>query len=116
MSGLDDLYSQIPVQQIAGRLGVDESEVDSAVKTLVPVLVGGLKHNAEDPGTAQGIASAADSHARSGLLDGGISVEQVDMNPIRRAPWAMRRPYLEPAMYCSLTWLTERSPVMPANR
>ena len=78
MSGLDDLYSQIPVQQIAGRLGVDESEVDSAVKTLVPVLVGGLKHNAEDAGTAQGIASAADSHARSGLLDGGISVEQVD--------------------------------------
>ena len=78
MSGLDDLYSQIPVQQIAGRLGVDESEVDSAVKTLVPVLVGGLRHNAEDPGTAQGIASAADSHARSGLLDGGVSVDQVD--------------------------------------
>lgn len=78
MSGLDDLYSQIPVQQIAGRLGVDESEVEGAVKNLVPVLVGGLAHNAEDPGTAQGIASAADSHARSGLLDGGVSVDQVD--------------------------------------
>ena len=62
MSGLDDLYSQIPVQQIAGRLGVDEGEVDRAVKTLVPVLVGGLQRNAEDPDTAQGIASAADSH------------------------------------------------------
>lgn len=78
MSSLDDLYSQIPVQQIAGRLGVDESEVDSAVKTLVPVLVGGLRHNAEDPGTADSIASAADAHARSGLLDGGVSVDQVD--------------------------------------
>ncbi|OKH65154.1 hypothetical protein EB72_07795 [Mycobacterium sp. SWH-M1] len=78
MSGLDDLYSQIPVQQIAGRLGVDEGEVDRAVKTLVPVLVGGLQRNAEDPDTAQGIASAADSHARSGLLDGGVSVDQVD--------------------------------------
>ncbi len=78
MSGLDDLYSQIPVQQIAGRLGVDEGEVDRAVKTLVPVLVGGLQRNAEDPDTAQGIATAADSHARSGLLDGGVSVDQVD--------------------------------------
>ncbi len=78
MSGLDDLYSQIPVQQIAGRLGVDESEVDSAVKRLVPVLVGGLQHNAADPDTAHGIAAAADSHARSGLLDGGVSVDQVD--------------------------------------
>ncbi|TRW88417.1 DUF937 domain-containing protein [Mycolicibacterium sp. 018/SC-01/001] len=78
MSGLDDLYSQIPVQQIAGRLGVDPSEVDSAVKTLVPVLVGGLQHNAQDPDTADGIASAADSHARSGLLDGEVRVDQVD--------------------------------------
>ncbi|MGE0214814.1 DUF937 domain-containing protein [Mycolicibacterium sp.] len=78
MAGLDDLYSQIPIQQIAGRLGVGESEVDNAVHTLVPVLFGGLQHNAADPDTATSIASAANNHAASGLLDGGVSVDQVD--------------------------------------
>lgn len=78
MAGLDELYNQIPVQQIASRLGVDQAEVSSAVKTLIPVLVGGLQQNAQDPGTATNIASAANNHAASGLLDGGVSVDQVD--------------------------------------
>lgn len=78
MAGLDELFAQIPTQQIAGRLGVDEAEVNSAVKTLVPVLVGGLQQNAHDPATANNIASAANNHAASGLLDGGVSVDQVD--------------------------------------
>jgi hypothetical protein len=78
MAGLDELYNQIPTQQIASRLGVDEAEVNSAVKTLVPVLVGGLQQNAQDPDTASKIASAANNHAASGLLDGGVSVEHVD--------------------------------------
>ncbi|MGQ9407798.1 DUF937 domain-containing protein [Mycolicibacterium gilvum] len=76
MTDLDDLYSEIPTQQIAQRLGADEREVGDAVKTLLPVLVGGLQHNAADPGTASAIASAANNHA--GLLDGGVDVEQVD--------------------------------------
>ncbi len=78
MAGLDDLYNQIPTDQIASRLGVDRGEVDSAVKTLVPVLVGGLRQNAEEPGNATAIQAAAGSHAASGLLDGGVSVDQVD--------------------------------------
>ena len=78
MADLDDLYAQIPTQQIAQRLGADENEVSSAVKTLLPVLVGGLQHNAADPGAAAGIAAAADNHAASGLLDGGVDVDQVD--------------------------------------
>ncbi|ORB26236.1 DUF937 domain-containing protein [Mycolicibacterium parafortuitum] len=78
MADLDDLYAQIPTQQIAQRLGADENEVGSAVKTLLPVLVGGLQHNAADPGAAAGIAAAADNHAASGLLDGGVDVDQVD--------------------------------------
>ena len=78
MAGLDELFNQIPTQQIASRLGVDEGEVNSAIKTLVPVLVGGLQQNAQDPDTATNIASAANNHAASGLLDGGVSVEQVD--------------------------------------
>ncbi|ABM14729.1 MULTISPECIES: DUF937 domain-containing protein [Mycolicibacterium] len=76
MADLDELYGEIPTRQIAARLGADEAEVSSAVKTLLPVLVGGLQQNALDPGTASTIASAANSHA--GLLDGGVDVDQVD--------------------------------------
>ncbi|AFM18181.1 Bacterial protein of unknown function (DUF937) [Mycolicibacterium chubuense NBB4] len=78
MADLDELFNEIPTQQIATRLGVGEAEVDSAVKTLVPVLVGGLAHNAQDPAAADSIASAASDHAARGLLDGGVSVDQVD--------------------------------------
>jgi hypothetical protein len=76
MSGLDDLFAQIPTRDIASKIGVDEAEVNKAVHLLVPVLVGGLHENAQDPEHASNIESAADSHA--GLLDGGVSVDQVD--------------------------------------
>ena len=78
MSGLEDLFAQIPTSDIASKIGVDEAEVNKAVHLLVPVLVGGLHENAQDPDHASKIESAADSHAASGLLDGGVSVDQVD--------------------------------------
>ena len=78
MSGLEDLFAQIPTSDIASKIGVDEAEVNKAVQLLVPVLVGGLHENAQDPDHASKIESAADSHAASGLLDGGVSVDQVD--------------------------------------
>ncbi|BBY82917.1 DUF937 domain-containing protein [Mycolicibacterium pulveris] len=78
MAGLDELFNQIPTQEIAAKLGADENEVNNAVRTLVPVLVGGLQQNAQDAGAASNIESAATNHAASGLLDGGVSVEQVD--------------------------------------
>ena len=77
MVGLDDLYAQIPTSEIATKLGVDEGEVDSAVHTLVPVLLGGLQHNSQDPEHASRIESAASSHAARGLLDAGGGVDQV---------------------------------------
>jgi hypothetical protein len=78
MSGLDDLLAQIPTSDIASKIGVDEGEVNKAVQLLVPVLVGGLHENAQDPDNASKIESAVDSHAASGLLDGGVSLDQVD--------------------------------------
>jgi len=83
MSGLDDLLAQIPTSDIASKIGVDEGEVNQAVQLLVPVLVSGLQHNAQDPEHASNIESAADSHA--GLLDGGVSVDQVDQNEGQQA-------------------------------
>ena len=38
MAGLDDLFAEIPVQDIANKLGADEGEVNNAIRTLVPAL------------------------------------------------------------------------------
>jgi hypothetical protein len=78
MAGLDDLYAQIPTSEIASKLGADEGEVDSAVHTLVPVLLSGLHQNSQDPEHASKIESAAGSHAALGLLDAGGGLNQID--------------------------------------
>ena len=78
MAGLDELFNQIPTADIAKKLGADEGEVNNAVQTLVPLLLGGLQQNAQDSDTASKIEDAAHNHASSGLLDGGVSVDQVD--------------------------------------
>ncbi|MCV6964659.1 hypothetical protein BST27_12560 [Mycobacterium intermedium] len=78
MAGLDDLYAQIPTTEIAAKLGADESEVDHAVHTLVPVLLSGLEQSSQDPEHAGKIESAASSQAARGLLDAGGGLDQVD--------------------------------------
>jgi len=79
MAGLDDLFAEIPVQDIATKLGVDEGEVNTAIRTLVPALVGGVQHNVQaDDIDSSKLESAVTTQAASGLLDGGVSVDQVD--------------------------------------
>jgi hypothetical protein len=78
MAGLDELFNEIPTQQIASKLGADEGEVNNAIQTLVPLLLGGLQQNAQDPDHASNIENAASTHAASWLLNGGVSVDQVD--------------------------------------
>lgn len=78
MADLDELFAQIPTADIAGKLGVDEATVNSAVQQLVPMLLSGLQHNAQDPDHAAAIESAAGDHAARGLLDSGAGVDQLD--------------------------------------
>jgi hypothetical protein len=81
MAGLDDLFAQIPVQDIAKRLGADEGEVNNAIRTLVPALVGGVAENVQaDQIDSSDLESAVAQQGTSGLLDGGVSVDQVDAN------------------------------------
>ena len=89
MAGLDDLYAQIPTSEIARQLGADEGEVNTAIQTLVPVLLGGLQHNSQDPEQASHIASAAASHAASGLLDVGGGLGSVDEGASEKAVAAL---------------------------
>jgi hypothetical protein len=81
MAGLDDLFAEIPVQDIASKLGADEGEVNTAIRTLVPALVGGLQHNVEaNDIDSSKLESAVSTQAASGLLDGGVTLDQVDEN------------------------------------
>ena len=79
MAGLDDLFAQIPVQDIASKIGADEGEVNNAIRTLVPALVGGLAQNVQSNDIdSSKLESAVAQQGASGLLDGGVSVDQVD--------------------------------------
>ena len=79
MAGLDDLFAQIPVQDIASKIGADEGEVNNAIRTLVPALVGGLAENVQaNEIDSSELESAVAEQGASGLLDGGVSVDQVD--------------------------------------
>ena len=79
MAGLEELFNQIPTQEIAKQLGADEGEVNTAIRTLVPALVGGLQHNVQaDDIDSSTLEAAVDHQAASGLLDGGVKVDDVD--------------------------------------
>ena len=80
MAELDDLINQIPVADIASKVGADETEVNNAIRTLVPALVGGIQQNVEkDDIDSSDLESDVTKQAASGLLDGGVSVDQVDV-------------------------------------
>ena len=79
MAGLDDLFAEIPVQDIANKIGADEGEVNTAIRTLVPALVGGLAENVHaDSIDSSKLESDVAQQGASNLLDGGVNVDQVD--------------------------------------
>jgi hypothetical protein len=79
MAGLDELFAQIPVQEIATKIGADEGEVNNAIRTLVPALVGGVAENVQaNQIDSSDLESAVAQEGAGGLLDGGVSVDAVD--------------------------------------
>jgi hypothetical protein len=79
MAGLDELFAQIPVADIASKIGADEGEVNNAIRTLVPALVGGLAQNVQSNDIdSSDLESAVAKQGQSDLLDGGVNVDQVD--------------------------------------
>ena len=81
MAGLDDLINQIPVADIASKLGADQGEVSRAIATLVPTLLGTLQENVQaDDIDSSKLESVVVAEGRSDLLDGGVNVDQLDVN------------------------------------
>lgn len=64
MAALDDILAQIPIADIASRVGIDADTASAAIGQILPSLVGGMKSNA-DSGDA-GLAAALAQHGKAG--------------------------------------------------
>jgi hypothetical protein len=78
MDGLDELARQLPIGQIAKKLGVSEAEAKDAVDEALPALVSGLAANSSTPQGEKSLEKALKKHSGSSLLDGGVNVDSVD--------------------------------------
>lgn len=77
MSAVEDILSQIPLDQLAGQLGVNEQQAEQAARATLPALLGGIQANTEDPGGAASFAQAVQQHDAS-LVEGGVDLNEVD--------------------------------------
>jgi hypothetical protein len=76
MSDLDSLIKAIPIDQIAGSLGVDQGTAQQAVLTALPTILAGLHHNAQSEQGADALAAAVAGKDTSIL--NGLSLDQID--------------------------------------
>ena len=74
MSDLDGLLKQIPIDQIAKKLGVDNDVAENAVKQVLPTIVAGLSANTKHAGGAASLEKALSTHAGRPTA----SVDQID--------------------------------------
>ncbi len=75
MADLSSLLKQIPVDDIAKQLGIDEKVAEAAVQQIVPGLVAGLAANAADPARSASLTNAV-SHDRGGVK---TSIKDIDV-------------------------------------
>src|SRR4051794_41821866 len=75
MSEIDEILSQVPIDQVAAALGVDQSVAEEATRTAIPALLGGMQANAADPAGAASLMSAVEQHDPSVL---GSGLDQID--------------------------------------
>jgi hypothetical protein len=69
--------SQVPVDQLAAQLGVDEQTAAKTARAAGAVLLGGMEANAQDPRGATSLEKAVSEHD-SGLIEGSVDLGQVD--------------------------------------
>ncbi|GAA5098949.1 DUF937 domain-containing protein [Nocardia iowensis] len=79
MTSFDDLLSQVPIAQIAAKLGVDENTATTAVQAALPTLLGGLQANATKPEGAASLVGALDNHGDLVEGEGAVDIDKVDV-------------------------------------
>lgn len=62
MGSYDEILDQVPIDQLAGQLGVGSDEVRQATEHALPALLGGLQANASDPAGAESLMAALSDH------------------------------------------------------
>ena len=77
MSAVDEIMQQLPLGQLASRLGTDEQTAGAAAQQAIPALLSGLHANAQDPAGAASLEGALGNHS-GGLVEGGVDLDQVD--------------------------------------
>lgn len=83
-TSLDDLLSQLPVGDIARKLGVDESTANGAIQQALPQLLGGMSNNIKSPDGLSALSSALDDHRTGGALPAVDAVDAEDGKKIVR--------------------------------
>jgi len=71
MSDIDQLLQQLPLDEIADELGVDQSQAEASSRTALEALLGGLHANSQDPAGAASLAQALGQHDND-LLGSGL--------------------------------------------
>lgn len=77
MSAVDQILSQLPIDDIAARLGTDPATATQAARAALPALLGGLQANAQDPAGEASLAEALTQHDPA-LVEGGVDLDAVD--------------------------------------
>lgn len=77
-TSLDDLLSQLPVGDIARKLGVDESTANGAIAQALPQLLGGMSKNIQSPDGLNALSTAVDDHRTDGALPGVDAIDAED--------------------------------------
>jgi hypothetical protein len=79
VTAVDDILADVPMDQLATQLGVDQATAEQAARQAIPALLGGMQANSQDPAGAMSLAGALGDHP-SDLIDGGVDLNQVDAN------------------------------------
>lgn len=75
---LDDILNQVPLDDIATKLGVSHAEAEIAVKQGGAVLLGGLAKNAETESGSAAIQKALKKHQGAGGVAKVDDIDQAD--------------------------------------
>ena len=79
MSAADEILADLPLDQLAARLGTDEATAEQAVRSALPALFGGLQANVtSDSQGPISLAQALTQHSDPRFFDGGVSLGDID--------------------------------------
>ena len=105
IEGINQQLSEERIQRISNRIGADPTRTRAAIDDAVPLLIGALGAEAQDPAAAPGLQKAlAEDHDGALLdqlddyLDGNVSGRQADGAGILEHVLADRRPAAEQAL------------------